>query len=203
MLVADLFEGAGVEPPVGVDDAEDDPGAVGAGRQRGGDLPVGGVEGGALADPGVRAAALDEVDQGVVPGGGQDQVAGGVLAVVVDHPEVGRGGDGAQPGQGLGDHRLLVAAGDHQVPLEGGGVAGAGRAVAPEGVPGAGPVDQEAAEDQGHVDHEGQRDQPGELDEAVPAHLDELAQGVGHGAVLLVIKGDLSPWGANQCFFAV
>ncbi len=189
LVVADLGEGARVEPAVGVDHADHHAGAVGGLGQPGGDLPVGGVEGGALADPGVRAAALDEVDARVVGRGGEHQLAGGVLAVVVDHPQVGLGRSGPQAVQGLGDHRLLVAAGDHQVPLEGGRVAGLGGAVVLEGVAGAGPVHEEAPEDERQVADEGQGDQSGDPDDGVLAKHDPVVQGVGHGAMLLVIKG--------------
>ncbi|GGY31011.1 hypothetical protein GCM10010363_09750 [Streptomyces omiyaensis] len=62
---ADQGRGAGGEVPVGVDDADDHPGAVGAGGQVRAEGVVGGVEGRALADAGVRAVPADRVDQRV------------------------------------------------------------------------------------------------------------------------------------------
>ncbi|MGW2254026.1 hypothetical protein ACWCXH_28105 [Kitasatospora sp. NPDC001660] len=58
-----------------------------------------------------------------------------------------------------------------------------------EGVPGAGPVGEEAAERPEHVGDERRRDQPGEPDDRVLSEDDSVVQDGRHGAASLVIKG--------------
>ncbi len=143
---ADRGQRVGGQAAVGVEDADDDAAAVGACGQELVEGLVGAVQRGAFAGTGVRATALDEVDVRVGLGVRGDDRAGRVVAVVVDHPDVPGGEVAPQPRDGGADDGFLVPAGYEEVPVVGVRVTGRGDGPGLVGVPGSGPVQQEAQE---------------------------------------------------------
>lgn len=95
-----------------------------------GDDPVSGVERIALAGASLRGDARDEVHPVVEDHQILHHRGGRILARVVDHPHVHTGKGGASRRDRLGDHALLISAGDQHMPLQRTGVPGGGVRVA-------------------------------------------------------------------------